>query len=50
MGINTNEIAGNMVVLIEHQSTINPNMAIRLLMYIGPRQRGRDEAGDTVVY
>ena len=24
-----------MIVLIEHQSTINPNMAIRLLMYIG---------------
>jgi hypothetical protein len=28
------EIAGKLVVLIEHQSTINPNMAIRLLMYI----------------
>jgi hypothetical protein len=26
------EIAGKMVVLIEHQSTINPNMALRLLM------------------
>ena len=23
-----------MVILIEHQSTINPNMAIRLLLYI----------------
>ena len=29
------EIGGKLVVLIEHQSTINPNMAIRLLMYIG---------------
>jgi len=29
------EIAGKLVVLIEHQSTINPNMALRLLMYIG---------------
>jgi hypothetical protein len=28
------EIADKMVVLIEHQSTINPNMALRLLMYI----------------
>jgi hypothetical protein len=28
------EIGGKLVVLIEHQSTINPNMAIRLLMYI----------------
>ena len=28
------EIGGKMVVLIEHQSTINPNMAIRLLLYI----------------
>jgi len=28
------EIGGKMVVLIEHQSTINPNMALRLLMYI----------------
>jgi hypothetical protein len=28
------EIAGKVVVLIEHQSTINPNMALRLLMYI----------------
>jgi hypothetical protein len=28
-------IAGDtLVVLIEHQSTINPNMALRLLMYI----------------
>jgi hypothetical protein len=27
-------IAEKLVVLIEHQSTINPNMAIRLLMYI----------------
>jgi hypothetical protein len=28
------EIAGKVVVLIEHQSTINPNMALRLLLYI----------------
>ena len=28
------EIAGKLVVLIEHQSTINPNMAIRLLMHV----------------
>ena len=28
------EIGGKVVVLIEHQSTINPNMALRLLMYI----------------
>jgi hypothetical protein len=28
------EIGGKLVILIEHQSTINPNMAIRLLMYI----------------
>jgi len=29
------EIDGKLVVLIEHQSTINQNMALRLLMYIG---------------
>jgi len=29
------EIDGKLVVLIEHQSTINPNIALRLLMYIG---------------
>jgi predicted transposase/invertase (TIGR01784 family) len=28
------EIGGKLVVLIEHESTINPNMALRLLMYI----------------
>ena len=28
------EISGKLVVLIEHQSSINPNMALRLLMYI----------------
>ena len=28
------EIGGKLVVLIEHQSTINPNIALRLLMYI----------------
>ena len=28
------EIDGKLVILIEHQSTINPNMALRLLMYI----------------
>jgi len=27
------EIAGKLVVLIEHQSTVNPNMALRLLIY-----------------
>ncbi len=27
------EIGGKLVILIEHQSTINPNMALRLLMY-----------------
>ena len=27
------EIGGKMVILVEHQSTINPNMAIRLLIY-----------------
>jgi hypothetical protein len=29
------EIDGKLVVLVEHQSTINTNMALRLLMYIG---------------
>jgi len=29
------EIGGKLVVLVEHQSTINANMALRLLMYIG---------------
>ncbi|MCL2411085.1 MAG: Rpn family recombination-promoting nuclease/putative transposase [Treponema sp.] len=28
------EIGGKLVVLIEHQSTINPNMGLRLLLYI----------------
>jgi len=28
------EIDGKLVILIEHQSTINPNMALRLLLYI----------------
>jgi hypothetical protein len=28
------EISGKLVILIEHQSTINPNIALRLLMYI----------------
>ena len=28
------EIGDKLVILIEHQSTINPNMALRLLMYI----------------
>jgi hypothetical protein len=28
------EIAHKLVILLEHQSTINPNMALRLLMYI----------------
>jgi predicted transposase/invertase (TIGR01784 family) len=29
------EIGGKLIVLIEHQSSINQNMALRLLMYIG---------------
>ena len=29
------EVGGKLVVLIEHQSTVNKNMALRLLMYIG---------------
>jgi hypothetical protein len=29
------EIGDKLVILVEHQSTINPNMAIRLLLYIG---------------
>ena len=29
------EIGGKLVVLVEHQSSINPNMALRLLMYAG---------------
>jgi len=29
------EIGGKLVVLVEHQSTINTNMALRLLMYVG---------------
>ena len=28
------EIDGKLVVLLEHESTVNPNMALRLLMYI----------------
>ena len=28
------EIGGKLVVLIEHQSTVNPNMALRMLIYI----------------
>jgi predicted transposase/invertase (TIGR01784 family) len=28
------EIGGKLIILIEHQSTINPNMALRLLLYI----------------
>ena len=28
------EIGGKLVILVEHQSTINPNIALRLLMYI----------------
>jgi hypothetical protein len=28
------EIGGKLVILIEHQSTVNPNMALRLLMYV----------------
>ena len=28
------EIGGKLIVLIEHQSTINPNMALRMLLYV----------------
>jgi hypothetical protein len=28
------EIGGKLIILIEHQSTITPNMALRLLMYV----------------
>jgi len=28
------EIGGKLVILLEHQSTINPNIALRLLFYI----------------
>ena len=28
------EIGGKLIVLVEHQSTINPNMALRFLLYI----------------
>jgi hypothetical protein len=27
-------VAGKLVILIEHQSTINPNMPLRLLLYV----------------
>jgi hypothetical protein len=30
----SSEIGGKMVILVEHQSTLNPNMAIRLFIYI----------------
>ena len=29
------EIGGKLIIIMEHQSTINPNMALRLLLYIG---------------
>ena len=29
------EIGGKLVIILEHQSTINPNMPLRLLLYIG---------------
>jgi hypothetical protein len=41
------EVGGRLVVLIEHQSTINPNMALRLLMYIG-RVYEKTMSGDTI--
>jgi hypothetical protein len=28
------EIGGKLIVLLEHQSTLNPNIALRLLIYI----------------
>ena len=40
------EIGGKLVVLIEHQSTINPNMALRLLMYIGRVYEKITESGN----
>ena len=57
-------VGGRLIVLIEHQSTINQNMPLRLLMYwriqrlcvqgLGmPRNhgpRGRDEDGDKVLH
>ena len=43
------EIGGKLVVLIEHQSTINPNMALRLLMYIA-RVYEKIIGGDKNIY
>ncbi|GHV90722.1 hypothetical protein AGMMS50268_12250 [Spirochaetia bacterium] len=34
-------VDNRLVVLIEHQSTINPNMPIRLLMYIARVYEGK---------
>ena len=42
------EIGGKLVVLIEHQSTVNPNMALRLLMYIA--RVYEKAAGDKGIY
>jgi hypothetical protein len=41
------EIGGKLIVIIEHQSTINPNMALRLLLYITRILEKRTE-GDTL--
>jgi hypothetical protein len=43
------EIGGQLVVLIEHQSTINPNMALRLLGYIA-RVYEKILGGDKSIY
>jgi len=34
------EINGKLIVILEHQSTINPNMALRLLLYISELYKG----------
>jgi hypothetical protein len=39
------EIGGKLIVLVEHQSTINPNMALRLLLYIAVQKRKEEREG-----
>ena len=39
------EIGGKLVILVEHQSTINPNMALRLLLYISRVLEKRIKSG-----
>jgi len=43
------EIGGKLVVLIEHQSTINPNIPLRMLMYIA-RVYEKTIGGDRGIY